>query len=252
MDFELMQESWPKLVGAIPETLMLAGSSLAIGFAIAVIVALGRLSSNRVLSNIAYAYMYIFRSTPLLVQIFLIYYGSGQFREFFEEYGLWVFFRESWFCAILALTLNTGAYTSEIIRGGIQSVPWGQIEAARACGMSGFLLFRRIIFPVAIRQALPGYGNEIILMVKSTSLASIITILEITGVAKKIIAATWSPVEVFIIAGGIYLAINFTLTRLVQWAEIKLSPQLFRDRKSFWQRLFGKSNKPLSTDQIAH
>ena len=250
MDFELMQESWPKLVGAIPETLILAGSSLSIGFVIAVIVALARLSSNRVLSNVAYGYMYIFRSTPLLVQIFLIYYGSGQFRPFLEEYGLWVFFRESWFCAILALTLNTGAYTSEIIRGGIQSVPWGQLEAARACGMSGFLLFRRITFPVAIRQALPGYGNEIILMIKSTSLASIITILEITGVAKKIIAATWSPVEIFIIAGGIYLAINFILTRLVQWAEIKLSPQLYRDRVSFWTMLFKKEDSGAAADQV--
>jgi len=252
MDFELMQESWPKLVGAIPETLILAGSSLAIGFVIAVFVAIARLSNNRVLSNLAYGYMYIFRSTPLLVQIFLIYYGSGQFRDTLESYGLWVFFRESWFCAILALTLNTGAYTSEIIRGGIQSVPWGQLEAARACGMSGFLLFRRITFPVAMRQALPGYGNEIILMIKSTSLASIITILEITGVAKKIIAATWSPVEIFIIAGGIYLAINFILTRLVQWAEISLSPQLYRDRKSIWKMLFAKDDKPAVADQAIH
>jgi len=250
MDFELMQESWPKLVGAIPETLILAGSSLLIGFVIAMVVALARLSNNKALSSLAYGYMYIFRSTPLLVQIFLIYYGSGQFRPFLEEYGLWVFFKESWFCAILALTLNTGAYTSEIIRGGIQSVPWGQLEAARACGMSGSLLFRRITFPVAIRQALPGYGNEIILMIKSTSLASIITILEITGVAKKIIAETWSPVEIFIIAGGIYLAINFIITRVVQWAEIKLSPQLHRDRVSFWTMLFKKEDDEAAADQV--
>jgi len=235
-----MQESWPKLVGAVPETLILASSSLAIGFVLAIIVALARLSSNRGLSNLAYGFVYIFRSTPLLVQIFLIYYGSGQFRPFLQEYGLWIFFREPWFCAILALTLNTGAYTSEIIRGGMQSVPWGQVEAARACGMSGVLLFRRIMFPVAIRQALPGYGNEIILMVKSTSLASTITILDVTGIAKKIIAATWSPIEIFIIAGAIYLTINFIVTRVVQWTEIKLSPQLYRDRKSVWKTLFGK------------
>ncbi len=249
MDFELMAESWPKLVGAIPETLLLAGSSLSMGFVIAIVVALARVSSNMVISKMAYGYMYIFRSTPLLVQIFLIYYGSGQFRPFLQEYGLWVFFRESWFCAILALTLNTGAYTSEIIRGGIQSVPWGQLEAAKACGMSGLLLFRRITFPVAIRQALPGYGNEVILMIKSTSLASIITILEITGVAKKIIAETWSPVEVFIIAGAIYLSINFILTRLVQFAEIKMSPQLYRNRVSFWTILSSKLNKQGATDQ---
>jgi len=231
MDFELMQESWPLLVAAIPETLLLASSSLSLGIVLAIAVALARLSNGLIASNLAYGFVYIFRSTPLLVQIFIIYYGSGQFRPELEVYGLWYFFRDPWFCAILALTLNTGAYTSEIIRGGIQSVPWGQIEAAKACGMSKFLLFRRIIFPVAIRQALPGYGNEIILMVKATSLASTITILDITGIAKKIIAETWSPVEIFIIAGAIYLTINFIVTRVIMRAEIALSPQLYRDRK---------------------
>ena len=231
MDFELMQESWPLLVAAIPETLLLASSSLTLGVVLAIIVALARLSNGLIFSKLAYGFVYIFRSTPLLVQIFIIYYGSGQFRPLLEEYGLWYFFQDPWFCAILALTLNTGAYTSEIIRGGIQSVPWGQIEAGKACGMSKTLLFRRIVFPVAIRQALPGYGNEIILMVKATSLASTITILDITGIAKKIIAETWSPVEIFIIAGAIYLTINFIVTRVIMRTEIYLSPQLYRDRK---------------------
>jgi len=250
MDWELIQESWPVLVAAIPETIMLVISSLALGFVLATLIAVLRLSTNRACWAFAYGYVYIFRSTPLLVQIFLIYYGSGQFRPFFEDIGLWYFLRESWFCAILALTLNTGAYTSEIIRGGIQSVPWGQLEAARACGMSRSLLFRRIIFPVAIRQALPAYGNEIILMVKATSLASTITILEITGEAKRIIAETWSPVEVFIIAGAIYLTLNFIVTRGVQWAEIKLSPQLFRDRPSMVARLF-RGAKPDADTAVA-
>lgn len=244
MDWELIRESWPILLAATPETLMLALSSLVIGFVLATVIAVMRLSKNRAAWALAYGYVYIFRSTPLLVQIFLIYYGTGQFRLFFEGFGLWYFLREPWFCAILALTLNTGAYTSEIIRGGIQSVPWGQMEAARACGMSGFLLFRRIVFPVAMRQALPGYGNEIILMIKATSLASTITLLEITGEAKKIIAATWSPIEVFIIAGAIYLTINFLVTRGVLWTEIKLSPQLYRDRLSWWARLKGGAQAP--------
>ena len=161
---------------------------------------------------------------PLLVQLFLIYYGSGQYRMFLEDIGLWVAFREPWFCAILALTLNTAAYGSEIIRGGVQSVPWGEVEAARAIGMSRSLLFRRIIFPIAMRQALPGYGNEVILMVKATSLASTITILEVTGEAKKIIAATWSPIEIFIIAGAIYLFLNFIVTRGVAMLERRLNP----------------------------
>jgi octopine/nopaline transport system permease protein len=210
----------------------------------AVILAQMRLSKNLLVSTLAYAYVYVFRSTPLLVQIFLIYYGSGQFRDFFESVGLWYFLREPYFCAILALTMNTAAYTSEIIRGGIQSVPWGELEAGRAIGMSGLTLFRRIVFPIAIRQALPAYGNEIILMVKSTSLASTITILEITGIAKKIIATTYLTVEVFIIAGAIYLSINFIVTRGIRWIEVKLSPQIYRKRLA--------ASKPKTDQVLAH
>ena len=232
MNFELMAESFPKLIAGIPVTLALVASSLALGFVFAVILAQMRLSKNLLLSNFAYGYVYVFRSTPLLVQIFLIYYGSGQFRESLESVGLWYFLREPYFCAILALTMNTAAYTSEIIRGGIQSVPWGQLEAGRAVGMSGVTLFRRIVFPVAIRQALPAYGNEIILMVKSTSLASTITILEVTGIAKKIIAATFAPMEVFVIAGAIYLSINFIVTRAVKMTETRLSPSQRRDERT--------------------
>jgi len=232
MDFELMAETLPKLLAGVPVTLTLVVSSLLLGFVFAVILAQMRLSRNLLLSNLAYAYVYVFRSTPLLVQIFLIYYGSGQFREPLESVGLWYFLREPYFCAILALTMNTAAYTAEIIRGGILSVPWGQLEAGRAIGMSGATLFRRIVFPVAVRQALPAYGNEIILMVKSTSLASTITLLEVTGIAKKIIAETFQPMEVFIIAGAIYLTMNFIVTRGVQWLEVKLSPQLFRHRSA--------------------
>jgi octopine/nopaline transport system permease protein len=244
MNFELMAESFPKLIAGLPITLALVASSLAIGFVFAVILAQMRLSKSLLLSKCAYGYVYVFRSTPLLVQIFLIYYGSGQFRESLEAVGLWYFLREPYFCAIMALTMNTAAYTSEIIRGGIQSVPWGQLEAGRAVGMSGITLFRRIVFPVAIRQALPAYGNEIILMVKSTSLASTITILEVTGIAKKIIAATFAPMEVFIIAGAIYLSMNFIVTRGVQWIEVKLSPQLYRERKA--------EGKPKADQVLAH
>ena len=223
MDLELIAEAFPKLVAGIDELLVLAFSSLILGFFLAIPIALMNLSKNRFVSAIASGYVYIFRSTPLLVQIFLIYYGSGQFRESFESVGLWWMFRESWFCAIFALTLNTAAYSSQIIRGGLQSVPFGQIEAAKAVGMSNLQSFYRIIFPVALRQALPAYGNEIILLIKATSLASTITILEITGIAKKIIAATYQPIEVFLIAGAIYLSLNFVVTRAVGFAEHRLN-----------------------------
>ncbi|NSY72485.1 nopaline ABC transporter permease NocQ [Agrobacterium tumefaciens] len=219
MDIQLIIESFPKLIAAVPTTLALAFISLLIGFVVSVPVALMRLSKNRIVSSVAYGYVYLIRSTPLLVQMFLIYYGSAQFRGFLTEIGLWSSFREPWFCAILALALNTAAYTSEIIRGGIQAVPLGQIEAARAVGMSTVLQFRRIVFPIAIRQALPAYGNEVMLIIKSTSLASTITIVEVTGLAKQIISATYSPVEVFIVAGAIYLFITFIVSRLVILAE---------------------------------
>jgi octopine/nopaline transport system permease protein len=223
-----MKEAFPQLIQGIPQTILLVGISLGIGFILAVVFAQMRLSKNIFLSNLGRLYVYIFRSTPLLVQMYLIYYGSGQFRHFFQDIGLWQFFKEPYFCAISALTLNTGAYAAEIIRGGIQSVTWGEIEAGRAIGMSSWTLFKRIVFPVAIRQALPAYGNEVILMVKSSSLASTITILEVTGIAKKIIAATYAPIEVFIIAGSIYLVINFFVTRAINTIEKRLSPQLHR------------------------
>ncbi len=225
MDFAALVRYGPELASGLPQTLLLVGQSLALGFVLALVIALMRLSANPLVSGFAYGFVYVFRSTPLLVQIFLIYYGSGQFRPFLQDIGLWVFFRDAWFCAVLALTLNTGAYTSEIIRGGIQSVPFGQLEAGRAVGMSPLQLFRRITFPIAIRQALPAYGNEIILMVKASSLASTITILEITGIAKKIIAATFQPVEVFIIAGAFYLLMNFVVTQAIRYAEYRLSPK---------------------------
>lgn len=226
MDLELLREAFPRILAGLDETLLLAGSSLVIGFLFAVPVALMCLSKSIILRGIANGYVYVFRSTPLLVQIFLIYYGSGQFRDELEALGLWTFFRESWFCAIFAFTLNTAAYSSQIIRGGLQSVPRGQVEAAQAVGMTGWQAFHRIVFPIAIRQALPAYGNEIILMVKATSLASTITIIEITGEAKKIMAETYQTIEVFLIAGAIYLSINFLVSRGVSLLERLLYPHL--------------------------
>ena len=184
-----------------------------------------RLSGNPVLDYAARSYVFVFRGTPLLVQIFLIYYGLGQFPEIRQSF-LWPFLREPYWCALLALTLNTAAYSSEIIRGGILSVPFGQIEAARACGMSRSLIFRRIIVPQGLIVALPAYGNEIILMTRSTALASVITLMEVTGIASKIIAETFRAVEVFICAGAIYLILNFAISRAIALLERRLSPQL--------------------------
>ena len=157
------------------------------------------------------AYVFYFRGTPLLVQIFLIYYGSGQFRVFFESVGLWTFFREPYFCAVLSLTLNTAAYTAYILRGAIQNVPFGEVEAARACGMSRGLLYRRIILPNAFRMALPAYTNEVIFLFQSTSLVSIITLLDLTGVARIIVARSFAVYEIYITAGVLYLVVTYAM-----------------------------------------
>jgi len=220
MNYELMIETFPKLLVGLNITIQLVIISLFIGFCLALGLALLRLSNNLFLNFFAKSYVFYFRGTPLLVQIFLIYYGIAQF-EFVRESFVWSFFKEAYWCAILALTLNTCAYSSEIIRGGIQSVSFGQIESAKSTGMSGFLLYRRIILPIAFRQALPAYGNEMILMLKGTSLASTVTLLDLTGVAKHIISTTFRPVEVFIVAGGIYLLMTFIIHNFIKFLEKK-------------------------------
>lgn len=224
MDLDFLRETVLMLLSGAPLTLQLAAFSVGAGAVLAVLLALMRLSGNPLLDYPARSYVFVFRGTPLLVQIFLIYYGLGQFPEIRDSFA-WPFLRQPYWCALLALTLNTAAYSSEIIRGGILSVPFGQIEAARACGMSRALIFRRIVVPQGLRVALPAYGNEIILMTRSTALASVITLMEVTGIASKIIAETFRPVEVFICAGAIYLSLNFAISRGIALLERRLSPQ---------------------------
>ena len=225
MDWSFLFETFVSLVSAMPLTLELAATSIVLGAMLALAIALCRLSGIAPLEWFARSYVFVFRGTPLLVQIFLIYYGLGQFPEIRQSL-LWPFLREPYWCALLALTLNTAAYSSEIIRGGILSVPFSQIEAARACGMSRWLIFRRITVPQGLRVALPAYGNEIILMTRSTALASVITLMEVTGIASKIIAETFRAVEVFVCAGAIYLILNFAISRGIAFLERRLSPQL--------------------------
>lgn len=224
MDFAFLGETFVTLLGGVPMLLQLTVISVSVGAVFAVLLALMRLSGNPALDYPARGYVFVFRGTPLLVQIFLIYYGLGQFPEIRQSIA-WPFLRQPYWCAILALTLNTAAYASEIIRGGILSVPFGQIEAARACGMSRSLIFRRIILPQGLRTALPAYGNEIILMTRATALTSIITLMEVTGIASKLVSETFRAIEVFVCAGAIYLIINFLISRAVALAERHLSPQ---------------------------
>lgn len=220
MNIDMILSSLPALFSGAWVTVQLVVLSLVLGFVLALAVAFGRLSSNRIIAGVTGAYVFLFRSTPLLVQIFLIYYGLGQFAGIRESF-LWPVLREAYWCAIIALTLNNAAYTGEILRGGIQAVPFGQIEAARALGMSRPLLYRRIVLPQALRTILPAYGNEMIQMVQATSLASAITLVELTGAARTIASRSFQPVEMFVIAGALYLAMTFAITQAVRWAEKK-------------------------------
>ena len=220
MDLELMASSFPKLLNATLVTLKLLSLSLIFGLIFGLFFAILRLNKNFFVNKFAYGYSYIFRGTPLLVQIFIIYFGLGQI-EYLRSTFLWIILKEPYWCAIIAFALNTGAYTSEILRSAFQTIKPGIVEAGQSLGISSKIIFFKIQIPIAIRQSLPAYGNEIILMMKGTSLASTVTIMDLTGVAKYIISTTFKPIEVFIVAGGIYLLMTFIIHNMVKYLEKK-------------------------------
>ena len=222
MDLELMINSFPKLINAAVITLKLLSVSLIIGLFIGLFFAILRLNKNIFINRFDYGYSYVFRGTPLLVQIFIIYFGLGQI-EYLRSTVLWIILKEPYWCAIIAFALNTGAYTSEILRSAFQTIKPGIIEAGKSLGISNKVIFYKIQIPIAIRQSLPAYGNEIILMMKGTSLASTVTIMDLTGVAKYIISTTFKPIEVFIVAGGIYLFMTFIIHNVIKFLEKKYS-----------------------------
>ena len=221
MDLDLMINSLPKLLSATLTTLKLLSLSLIFGLIIGLIFAIMRLSKNKFISNFSYGFSYIFRGTPLLVQIFIIYFGLGQI-EYLRSTILWTILKEPYWCAIIAFSLNTGAYTSEILRSAFQTIKPGLIEAGKSLGISSKIIFYKIQIPIAIKQSLPAYGNEIILMLKGTSLASTVTLMDLTGVAKYIISTTFKPVEVFIVAGSIYLFLTFLIHNFIKYTEKKM------------------------------
>ena len=224
MSFDLIISSFPKMINAAFITIQLLSLSLLIGLFIGLLAAILRLNRNIFVNKFAYGYSYLFRGTPLLVQIYIIYFGLGNI-EFIRSTFLWVFLKEPFWCAIIAFALNTGAYTSEILRSAFQTIKPGVIEAGKSLGISNKIIFYKIQIPIAIRQSLPAYGNEIILMLKGTSLASTVTIMDLTGVAKHIISTTFKPVEVFILAGSIYLFMTFIIHNVIKFLEKKYSFQ---------------------------
>jgi len=216
---ELVQSSLPKLLSASLLTLELVFLSLILASILAVPVALGQMSRNKFTWSLANGYVFFFRGTPLLIQIFLLYFGSGQFYQFFESIGLWQFLKEPFICAVIAFTLNSAAYLGEILKGGIKAIPPGEIEACQSLGMSRSLMLRRILLPRALRIILPAYGNEVVLLIKASSLVSTITLVDLMGMTRILVAETFAPLELFLTAGAIYLVMIYILTLVIKQLE---------------------------------
>jgi len=222
MDFDLMISSFPKLLSATLVTIKLVSASLVFGILLGALFAILRTGKNKFLKALSYYYSYIFRGTPMLVQLFIIYFGLAQI-EYLRSSFLWVILKEPYWCAIITFALNTGAYTSEIFRSAFETIDKGIIEAGKSLGIPNSKIFYKIKLPIVLRQSLPAYGNEMILMLKGTSLASTVTLMDLTGVAKFIISTTYKPVEIFIVAGSIYLLITFLIHSLIKFLEKKYS-----------------------------
>ena len=211
-DVDLILNSIPKMLAGIGITLELMFLSLVLGMVLGVTTLLMRLSDRWLLVWPAKAYIYFFRGTPILVQIFVIYHGLPQF-EFIRESFAWPVLREPFGCAVLALTLNSGAYASEILRGGVLGVDQGLHDAGRSLGLKPRHRHMFVTAPIAIRLAIPAYSNEVISMLKSTALASTVTLMDMTGVARTIVAKTFAPYEIFIAAAIVYLSMTWVIQR---------------------------------------
>jgi arginine/ornithine transport system permease protein len=232
MNFSIIAENIDIYLEGVLITFELVSISLIFGLIIAVALSVALTISEKPIVTLPIRiFIYFFRGTPLLIQMFLIYYGMGQF-ESIKGTLVWDFFKEAHFCALFTFALNTGAYTTEIFRGAIVNTPRGEIEAAKASGMSQALMYRRIIMPSAFRRALPAYGNEMIFMLHGTALASVITIVDITGAARIINSRFYSPYEAFLTAAFFYMIMTFTMVWFLKKAEFKWLAHLRRDANS--------------------
>ena len=218
MNWDVIIKWLPKLLEGAYLTLELVGIAVVVGLLFAIPLGMARSSRHWYVRAVPFSYIFFFRGTPLLLQLFLVYYGLAQF-DVVRQGPLWPYLRDPYWCALIAMTMHTAAYIAEIIRGAIQAVPPGEIEAARSLGMTRAQTMRHIILPRAARIGLPAYSNEVILMLKASSLASTITLLELTGMARTVIARTYLPVEIFFAAGLFYLLMTFILVQIFRWLE---------------------------------
>ncbi|WP_320201669.1 ABC transporter permease [Agrobacterium sp. rho-13.3] len=217
----------PRYIDGLITTITLVGTSIILGAVLSLPIAFARMSANRVFGALAYAYVYVFRSTPLLAQLFLIYYGLGSFRPELEAVGLWWFFREAWYCGLFSLTLNTAAYQAEILRGALQSVPRTQHEGAASLGLPKAVTFWKVILPQALIVALRPYGNEIILMIKGSAVVSIVTVYDLMGQTRYAFSRTFDY-QTYLWAAIFYLTIVELLRHIWAWLEARLTRHLNR------------------------
>ncbi len=231
MDWEVVVGSLPDFAQGLKVCLILLAISVGSGFLCSLPLAVARISAKRWLSWPVWLFTYIFRGTPLLVQLFLIYYGLAQF-EAVRNSVAWPLLREAWFCAWLAFSINTTAYTTEIIAGALRATPAGEIEAARAYGLSGTSLYTRILLPSALRRALPQYSNEVVGMMHATAIASTVTLVDVTRVARDVYANHLLPAEAFGTAAVIYFTLTFSLVGGFKLLERHFLRHLGSERKT--------------------
>ncbi|SHG03124.1 polar amino acid transport system permease protein [Kaistia soli DSM 19436] len=222
MNWELLQNYGPRMLSGLIVTLQLVVISISLGALLAVPIALGRMSKNRVIGGLSFAYVYAMRGTPLLAQLFLVYYGAGQFRAELQSIGLWWLFRDAFFCCVFTFTLNTAAYQAEILRGAILSVPRGQSEAAMSLGLTPRSVFRMVVAPQALLLALRPLGNEIILMIKGSSVAAIVTVFDLMGVTRLAYSRSFD-FQVYLWAAVLYLALVEIIRRVWDMLERRLT-----------------------------
>ena len=225
MNIEVLARYGPRMLEGLLVTIELVAISIVLGAILAIPIALARLSGNRILRGASFGYVYFFRGTPLLAQLFLVYYGSGQFRWLFDAIGLWWFFREAFYCVILTFTLNTAAYQAEIFRGAIRAIPREQIDAGLALGLHRAQVFFRIEMPQALVVALRPLGNEIVLMIKSSAVAAVVTVFDLMGATRLAFSRTFD-ISVYLWAGVLYLILVETLRRGWDVLEHRLTRHL--------------------------
>lgn len=237
MNLDLLARYGPRMLQGLLVTVELVVLSVAIGALIAVPIALARLSRAHVLRALSFGYVYLFRGTPLLAQVFLVYYGSGQFREALESAGLWWLFQDPFYCALLAFTLNTGAYQAEILRGAIRSVARGQSEAAAALGLRPYQTFIKVVLPQAMIVALRPLGNEIVLMIKGSAVAAVVTVYDLMGVTRLAFSRSFD-ITVYLWAAVLYLILVEALRRVWNLFERRLTRHLaMRPPRELTERL---------------